>query len=147
MPTTGQPVFIAKSSTFTIFSPYTEDGHVLAEDADRTAVHRAVAGDDAIAEGPIPLQPEVRRPVSRELVQLDERALVEQCSDALAGGLLALGVLLLDCALRAGVHCLVVATAQIGELSRGGVRIERRIFRLDCHPRSLVRARRAQIPR
>ena len=44
-----------------------------------------------------------------QLVQLDERALVEQRVDALAGGHLALGVLLLDGSRRAGVHGLVVA--------------------------------------
>ena len=51
MPTTGQPVFIARSITLTIFSPVhlaegaAEDGDVVAENADRPAVDRAVAGD------------------------------------------------------------------------------------------------------
>ena len=100
-----------------------EDREVLAEHADRAAVDRAVAGDDAVAVGPVLLQAEVRRAVPGERVELDEGALVEQHLDALAGGLLALGVLLLDRPRRAGVDGLVVAAVQVGELAGGGVRV------------------------
>ena len=48
-----------------------------------------------------------------------KRALVEQQLDALAGRLLALGVLLLDGGLAARRHGLVVADLQVGELPGG----------------------------
>ena len=73
-----------------------EDGEVLGEHAHLAAVDGAVAGDHAVAVGPLLLQPERGRPVPRQLVELDERALVEEQLDPLAGGLAALGVLLLD---------------------------------------------------
>jgi len=47
------------------------------------------------------------RPVADERVELPERPGVEQLLDPLAGGQLALGVLLLDGRLRAGVYGLV----------------------------------------
>ena len=55
-----------------------EDGEVLGEDADLAAVDGAVAGDHAVAVGPVLLHAEGRRAVPRQLVELDERALVEQ---------------------------------------------------------------------
>ena len=73
-----------------------EDGEVLAEDAHHAAVDLAVAGDDAVAVRAVLLQPERGRAVPRELVELDEGALVEEHLDALARGLAALRVLLLD---------------------------------------------------
>src|SRR5699024_9908333 len=51
------------------------------------------------------------------LVHLDEAALVEEELDALAGGLLAAGVLLLDGAIRTGVGDLGHATLEVGELA------------------------------
>ena len=78
-----------------------EDGEVLAEDAHRAAVDRAVAGDDGVAPGPVLLHVEVERAVADEGVELLERARVEQLLDPLARGQLALGVLLL---LRLGVE-------------------------------------------
>ena len=63
-----------------------EDGEVLAEDADRAAVDRAVAGDDGVAPRPVLLHVEVVRAVADERVELLERAGVEQLLDALAGG-------------------------------------------------------------
>ena len=59
-----------------------------------------------------------------ELVELDERALVEEQLDPLAGGLAALGVLLLDRLGRAGVHGLVEAALEVGELAGGGVDVD-----------------------
>ena len=74
-----------------------EDGEVLREHAHRPAVDGAVAGDDAVAvRARAPASAEVVGAVPGQLVELDERALVEQRLDPLAGGLLALGVLLLD---------------------------------------------------
>ena len=55
MPMIGQPVFIARSMTLVIFSPYTSPseppkiGEVLAEHAHLAAVDGAVAGDHAVA--------------------------------------------------------------------------------------------------
>jgi hypothetical protein len=61
--------------------------------------------------------------VPRELVHLDERPLVEQSADALAGGHLAFGVLLVHGSRGAGVHGLVVAAMQVGKPAGGGVRV------------------------
>jgi len=82
-----------------------------------------VPDDDPVARDALLLQPEVDRPVPRERVELDERPLVEQAVDPLAGGLLAACVLLglggvFGCAGR-GVDPL----AQIGQLGgRAGCR-------------------------
>ena len=73
-----------------------EDGEVLGEDAHAAALDRAVAGDDGVAPGPVLLHPELVRAVADERVELLEGAGVEQLLDPLAGGVLALGVLLLD---------------------------------------------------
>ena len=101
-----------------------EDREVLREHADLAAVDGAVAGDHAVAVRAVLLQAEVGRPVPGQLVQLDERARVEQHLDPLAGGLLAPGVLLLDRPRRAGVHRLVDAPLQVGELAGGGVDVD-----------------------
>ena len=101
-----------------------EDGDVLAEDRDRPAVDGAVAGDHAVAERALVLHAEVGRAVPGELVELDERALVEQRLDPLAGGHLARGVLLLDGALGAGVDGLLYAALEVGELAGGGVDVD-----------------------
>ena len=61
------------------------------------------------------------------LVHLDERALVEQQLEALAGGLLAAGVLLLDGALGAGVGDLGDPALEVGQLARGGVDVDVRV--------------------
>ena len=101
-----------------------EDREVLREDGDRAAVDRAVAGDDAVAVRAVLLQAEVGRAVPGELVQLHERTLVQQQFDPLAGGQLALGVLLLHRARGAGVRRLVDAALQVRELARGGVDVD-----------------------
>ena len=54
-----------------------EDRKVLAEHAHLTTVHRAVAGDDAVAERTILVQPECRASVAGEGVELDEGTFVE----------------------------------------------------------------------
>ena len=84
-----------------------EDGEVLAEDAHRPAVDRAVAGDHRVAPGPLLLHVELVGPVADEGVELPERARVEQLLDPLAGGQLALRVLLLDRVLGGRVDRLV----------------------------------------
>ena len=101
-----------------------EHGEVLGEDADLASVDGAVAGDHAVAVRPGLVQPERGGPVPGQLVHLDERALVEQRVDPLASGHLALGVLLLHCPRGAGVHRLVVAPVQVGELAGRGVDVD-----------------------
>ncbi len=59
-----------------------------------------------------------------ELVEFDEAVVVQQISDPLPSCLLSLCVLLLHGASRAGVHRLVVASLQFGDLAGGGVRID-----------------------
>ena len=97
---------------------------VLAEDADVAAVDGAVAGDHAVAERAVAPQPEVGAAVPGQRVELDERALVEQREDALAGGQLALGVDLLDRRLADRVQRLFGPLAQVGQLARGGVDVD-----------------------
>ena len=101
-----------------------EEGEVLAEHGDWPAVHRAGAGDHAVAVGPVPRDPEVTGAVPGQLVELGERAEVEQQVDPLAGGQLAARVLFLDGRpARACVDRLMPAPLQIGDLPRRGVRI------------------------
>ena len=57
-------------------------------------------------------------------IQLDERPLVQQRVDPLAGGELALGVHLLHRGLTDRVQRLLGAPAQIGQLARGGVDVD-----------------------
>jgi hypothetical protein len=100
-----------------------EHREVLGEHADLSTVDRAVAGDDAVAVGAVLLLTERDRPVARELVELDERVLVQQRPDPLAGGLLALGVLLLDRLARPCMDGLVVAPDEVCQLACGRVDI------------------------
>ena len=98
-----------------------EHRRVLGEHADRAAVDGALAGDDAVAVGPVRLQPEVRGAVARHGVELEEAALVEEQVDALAGGLAAAGVLALDGALGAGVDDVFLPAVPVGQLPGRGV--------------------------
>ncbi len=70
-----------------------EHGKILGEHEDLAAVHRAPAGDDAVARHLRLLHAEFARAVLDEHVELLERALVEQQLDALARGQLAALVL------------------------------------------------------
>ena len=96
-----------------------EDREVLRVHGDLAAVDGAGAGDDRVAVGALGLHAERVGAVAHELVELDERAGVEQLVDALARRLLALGVLLLDRRLAARRHGFVVAHLEVGELARG----------------------------
>src|SRR5699024_1522229 len=89
------------------------------------AVDGAVAGDHAVAERAGGVQSEVRRPVPGQRIDLHERALVEQLSDALARSQLALGVHALDGLGTDGLLRLLHAIAQVGEFSGGGVDVDR----------------------
>ena len=101
-----------------------EDREVLGEHAHLAAVDGAVAGDHAVAVRPVLLQAERRGPVPGQLVELDEGALVEEHLDPLAGGLPALGVLLLDGLGGARVHGLVEPAVEVGELAGGRVDVD-----------------------
>ena len=68
---------------------------VIGIDKDQTAVYLAITRHHAVAGDLLLLHAEVGATVIDELVQLIERALVQQQFDALAGGHLAHGVLLL----------------------------------------------------
>src|SRR5207247_4504680 len=78
-----------------------EDGEVLREGVDEAPLHGAVAGDDAVAGDALLLHAEVGAAVDDELVELLERAVVEEELDALARGELPLGVLPGDAGLAA----------------------------------------------
>ncbi len=99
-----------------------EHGEVLAEHADRPAVDGAVAGDDAVAVGPVGRHVEVGGAVPGQLVELGERAGVEQPVDPLPRRHLAPRVLPLDGSLGSGVDRVVPAPLQVGYLARGRVR-------------------------
>ena len=98
----GAPTFIARSITLQIFSAYASDSEPpktvksWREHEHEPAVDGPVAGDDAVAEDALLVEPEVRRAVRDERVELDERARVEQQVEALARGQLAHRVLPLD---------------------------------------------------
>jgi BirA family biotin operon repressor/biotin-[acetyl-CoA-carboxylase] ligase len=66
--------------------------------------------------------------VANELIQFNKRARVEQFVDALAGGHLALGVLLLNRSLTAGGYRLVVALLEVCKFARGSERVNRICF-------------------
>ena len=85
-----------------------EDGEVLAEDEDQAAVHRAVAGDHAVAGDALLGHAEIDAAVLDEHVGLFERAGVEQELQPLARGELAALVLRLD-ATRAAAHARTLA--------------------------------------
>ncbi len=121
MPMTGQPIRAARSMTLHHLLAHhlaeraAEDREVLREDRHRAAVDHAVAGDDRVAPGPVVEHVEVEGAVADERVELLERAGVEQLLDPLAGGQLALGVLLL-LRLRIRVDGLLAQLLELGEL-------------------------------
>ena len=84
-----------------------EDGEVLREDEDAAAVDLAVAGDDGVAEEVLLVHAELGRAVDHQLVELLERARVEEDVDALAGGQLAALVLRFD-ALQAAAEASLI---------------------------------------
>ncbi len=99
-----------------------EDGEVLAEHGDGAAVHGAVPGDHAVRVRPVLGDTEVGGPVPGELVELHERARIQEPLDPLPRGQLPLLVLLDHRLLRARVRGLLAAPRQVGDLPRRGVR-------------------------
>jgi hypothetical protein len=72
------------------------DGEVLGKDVDLAPVNFPPAGDDAVAQGVLPVQAELRRPVGDERVQFHEGAGVQQDLQPFPRGQFPLSVLLLD---------------------------------------------------
>ena len=97
-----------------------EGREVLRVDGDGAAVDRADAGDDRVAVGARLLHAERGGAVAHVLVELDEAAGVDEQLDALARGELALRVLLVVRRLLGVDDGLLVARAQVGDLSGGG---------------------------
>ena len=100
-----------------------EHGEVLAVHADRPAVDGAEPGDHPVPVRAVGRDAEVSCAVPGELVELGERAGVEQLVDPLPGGHLALGVLRFHGTFRACVDRLVPSPLEVGYLSRRGVRV------------------------
>ena len=115
-----------------------EDREVLAEDEHRAAVDRPVAGDHGVAPGALLVHVELVGAVADEGVELLERARVEQLLDPLAGGQLALRVLLLDRLLGGGVDRLLAQLPQVGELLLVGLGV------LLAHGARILDARRCE---
>ena len=91
------------------------DGEVLREDIDHAPVHRAPAGDDAVAGDVLLLHAEIGAAMGLEHVVFFEAALIEQQFDALTRGQLALGVLTVDPALTSAKARGVAAAFKFGE--------------------------------
>ena len=83
-----------------------EHREVLREQKDRPPVHRAVPGDDAVAQHLVLGHAEVGAAVRDQLVHLDEAARIAKPVDALARGQLARLVLALGALGSAGGRCL-----------------------------------------
>ena len=122
MPTRGEPVFkrevhdLDDLLAVDLAERPAEHGRVLAEDADRAAVDRAEAGDDAVAERTVLVDPEVAGAVAGQRVGLGEAARVEQRLDPLPRRALAEVAPLGDRGLGAGVQRLGVAALELDEL-------------------------------
>jgi N-acyl-D-aspartate/D-glutamate deacylase len=117
-----------------------EHREVLAEDEHLAAVDGAPTGDDPVGVGALE-QPAVVGTVAGEHVELVERPRVEEEVDPLAGEHLALGVLPLDRALRAGVERLLLALGQLRQpLAHGMLGHEARRYRWPRNGRKLDRA-------
>jgi hypothetical protein len=101
----------------------TEDGEVLAVHGYLPTVDGAGSRHDCVPVRTVLLHAERMGAVAHELVELDERAVIQQCCDALAGRLFAFFVLFVDRGLAARRHGLVIAHLQIGELARRRVEI------------------------
>src|SRR6185436_12961325 len=95
-----------------------EDGEVLRERVDEPALHGPVAGDDAVAGDALLVHVEVHRAMDDELVELLERARIEQQRDALARGELAVVVLAVDASLTATQLALLLAALELFESQR-----------------------------
>ena len=131
MPMTGQPVFMRQVHDLDdllaehLAQRAAEDGEVLGEHAHRAAVDRAVAGDDAVAVGPVVLHAEaVRRGAGRARPVSTNEPSSSSASIRSRAVILPLACCFSTARGRAGVHRLVVAPVQVGEPARGGVDVD-----------------------
>src|SRR5690606_19286003 len=83
-----------------------EDREILRENVDEPTLDRAVPGHYPVAQILLVLDAEIGGPVDDEAVQLDQRALVERHSEALAGSELAACVLLFDAVIPSALLCI-----------------------------------------
>src|SRR5947208_2206846 len=73
-----------------------EHREVLAEDENESTIDRAVSGDDAVAQVPLSIEPEICCAMRYERVELDERVRVKKQLQTFASRQLAAFVLLVD---------------------------------------------------
>ncbi|CAM5260654.1 hypothetical protein SALBM311S_03370 [Streptomyces alboniger] len=106
-----------------------EDAEVMGVDEDRTALHRAPAGDDTVRVRLLGLQAEPGRPVPAQLLDLPEGTRVHNQLDALPRGQLALGVLRLGGLLARAGQGLRTDLVQLGHPSPRVRRLTRRLTR------------------
>ncbi len=92
-----------------------EDGEILGEEIDHPPVHRAPAGDDAVAGDAVVGHAELGGAVLDEHVELLEGAFVQQEIDTFACGQLALGVLGCNPALAAALAGLLSPVGEFVE--------------------------------
>src|SRR5699024_8057927 len=97
-----------------------EHAEVLGVDTHLQSVHGAVADHHAVTGDPLGVQPEVGGPVLGEGVQFHETPLVQQRSDALPGGKLAAGSLLLRRNLGEVLRPGLVALLQVRQFAGRG---------------------------
>ena len=127
MPMTGQPILAARSMTLHIFSAITSPSEPpkTVKSCENTQTGRPSIVPwpvtTASPQGRFRSMSKSRGAVAHERVELLERARVEQLLDPLAGGQLALGVLLL-LGLRVGVDRLLAQLVELRELLLVGLR-------------------------
>ncbi len=102
----------------------TEDREVLREGVHQAAANGAVAGDHAIAGNALFLHPEVGGSMDDELVELLERAGIEEEGDALPRRELAFVVLAVDAVLSASQLAFPFAALELVEPGFGGHRLQ-----------------------
>ena len=102
----------------------TVDGEILRVHGNQATIHGAVTGDQAVTQRLLRLHAECGGAVAGEGIKLYERTLVQKHIDALAGGVLAACVLLLDSCLTAGREAALSTCIKISELTGGGAQIK-----------------------
>ena len=101
----------------------TVHGEILRIHGNQAAIHGAVTGHQAVTQRLLRLHTERGGAVAGEGIKLNERTLVQKHFDALAGGVLAACVLLLDSYLTAGREAALSTCIKISELTGGGAQI------------------------
>ena len=102
----------------------TVHGEILRVHGNQATIHGAVTGDQTVTQRLLRLHTERGGAVAGEGIKLNERTLVQKHLDALAGGVLAACVLLLDSCLTAGREAALSTCIKISELTGGGAQIK-----------------------